>query len=349
VTATFGRLLREHRDGLGLTQRELAELSTLSERAIRDLEQGRARRPRPVTVRLLAGALGLRDGRRGAFEAAARRSGRTEFAPPAPVSGLVGRAAEVRVLAELLAADGDRVITVTGVSGVGKTRLAADVATRAPGTVLWCAPGAPLPGPLGDVLLVLDGVRAAPATVAELLGRHPRLRVLCTSAAPLGLPGERVVPLLPLAVPGPGEHELEAWPAVRLLLRHIRALDPAFRLDRHTADAVVVVCALTDGHPLALERAALSCALRSVHLVCQELAAVPFPGLGESLAALSPGDRCRLDRLAGMPGPWSVDEAETDPATVHTLLRHGLLRRTGVGRFQVLGLVRSARRQPVGA
>jgi hypothetical protein len=238
------------------------------------------------------------------------------------------------------------VITVTGVGGVGKTRLAVDVVARAAGTVLWCAPGAPLPGPLGDVLLVLDGVRAAPAAVAELLGRHPRLRVLCTSPAPLGLPGERVMPLLPLAVPGPAELDLEAWPSVRLLLRHIRALDPAFRLDRHTAGAVVGVCALTDGHPLALERAALSCALRSVHLVCQELAAGPFPGLRESLAALTPGDRCRLDLLAGMQGPWSVDEAGTEPATVHTLLRHGLLRRTGDGRFRVLGLVRSAGRQP---
>ncbi|GAA4445072.1 hypothetical protein GCM10023148_51990 [Actinokineospora soli] len=55
----FGRLLRRHRERVGLTQRELADLSTISVRAIRDLEQGRARKPRPDTVRLIADGLRL--------------------------------------------------------------------------------------------------------------------------------------------------------------------------------------------------------------------------------------------------------------------------------------------------
>ncbi|MFB9347507.1 MULTISPECIES: helix-turn-helix domain-containing protein [Streptomyces] len=67
----FGVLLRELRHRTGLTQKELADLAGLSIRAVRDLERGRVSRPRKETVRLLADALRLRDGRRAVFLAAA--------------------------------------------------------------------------------------------------------------------------------------------------------------------------------------------------------------------------------------------------------------------------------------
>ncbi|MFJ3904460.1 helix-turn-helix domain-containing protein [Streptomyces sp. NPDC090025] len=68
----FARLLRTFRSSAGLTQQQLADFATLSVRAIRDLEHGRAERPRRDTVRLLARALRLDPARTAEFEQAAR-------------------------------------------------------------------------------------------------------------------------------------------------------------------------------------------------------------------------------------------------------------------------------------
>ncbi|WDZ83440.1 helix-turn-helix domain-containing protein [Micromonospora cathayae] len=177
----FGLLVRQHRMRIGLTQRELADFSTVSVRAIRDLEQGRARRPRQDTVRLIADGLRLGLRARADLETAANQ-GRTSWAvkagyeadPPAPpiaTDVLLGREAETSVLVDELASGAERLVTVVGVAGVGRTRLALEVATRlhtADRTpVLWCPvtelPAAPRPG--GDRLTTL--VRAC---VGQLLG-----------------------------------------------------------------------------------------------------------------------------------------------------------------------------------
>ncbi|MBE1573518.1 helix-turn-helix domain-containing protein [Amycolatopsis roodepoortensis] len=70
----FGELLRRHRQSLGATQRLLAARSTVSVRAIRDLEHGRVSRPRRDTVRLIAAGLGLSGQARADFERAAASS-----------------------------------------------------------------------------------------------------------------------------------------------------------------------------------------------------------------------------------------------------------------------------------
>jgi transcriptional regulator with XRE-family HTH domain len=128
----FGVLLKSHRIRRGTTQRQLADLSTVSIRAIRDLELGRSRRPRRDTVRLIADGLGLGSRERARLEAAAddlRLIYGASFAPPpAPLDGLVGRDAEVEVLKKLLRSGGHRLVLVSGVGGVGKTRLTLAVA-----------------------------------------------------------------------------------------------------------------------------------------------------------------------------------------------------------------------------
>ncbi|MEO5878288.1 MAG: helix-turn-helix domain-containing protein [Streptosporangiaceae bacterium] len=136
----FGRLMRQHRLRIGLTQRELADFSTISVRAIRDLEQGKATRPRQDTVRLIAEGLRLGPRARVALEVAANRglAGRAlkeyyDSAPPAPPAALdpiVGRASETAVITDELGSGTERLVTIVGLGGTGKTRLALNVAHR---------------------------------------------------------------------------------------------------------------------------------------------------------------------------------------------------------------------------
>jgi tetratricopeptide (TPR) repeat protein/DNA-binding XRE family transcriptional regulator len=162
----FSALLREHRERLLLSQEELAARSGLSTRAIRYLEDGQVRRPRSMSVRLLADALGLAGRPRAAFELAAmgRRlevgsaagsgaqgpgppesgaivpgAAHASFSSPPPallpmtVPAFVGRQAEIASL-DLLVADGEAapvvICAVSGTAGVGKTALAVHWAHR---------------------------------------------------------------------------------------------------------------------------------------------------------------------------------------------------------------------------
>src|SRR5579863_8781281 len=141
----FGGLLRQLRAEAGLTQEELAEAATLSPRSVSDLERGINRTARKDTALLLAGALSLPGPVAELFVAAARGRGpaaqvlaATDGAAAGTVHGFVaaltsfvGRAEAVDEVAGLLG--GYRLVTVTGPGGVGKTRLAAEVARRVAG------------------------------------------------------------------------------------------------------------------------------------------------------------------------------------------------------------------------
>ncbi|GHH59216.1 BTAD domain-containing putative transcriptional regulator [Lentzea cavernae] len=177
---------------------------------------------------------------------------------PAPVGSFVGRDADLAALAGLLR--DNRLVTLTGFGGVGKTRLALTHAatvpqawfaeldsTAEPLAALDSALGpnplaAPVFSRLGTSLVVLDNcehvVDAAAALCVRLLAEAPDARVLATSREPLGIPGEVVHPVAPLDL----DH------AVRLFSSRVgSALD---------ADVVRRVCAALDGIPLALELAA---------------------------------------------------------------------------------------------
>ncbi len=145
----FGSRLRACRTLSGLSQQELAERSGLSIRAIGKLESGRTRWPYPASVGRLADALGLRDGERAEFTAAAERrlghgtgpvphhvGGRcTPRLLPALIPAFTGRADELMVLSRMLGEpDGPALITaVTGTAGAGKTALAVHWAHQAAG------------------------------------------------------------------------------------------------------------------------------------------------------------------------------------------------------------------------
>jgi predicted ATPase/DNA-binding NarL/FixJ family response regulator len=213
---------------------------------------------------------------------------------PRPRTSFVGREYEIAEARSLL--QGNRLLTLTGPGGCGKTRLAialaADVtdhfaqgvhfvslaAIRDPSLVpvsiaqgigLQDARGRSLLEHLsgyvgdGDVLLVLDNfeqVLAAGEFVSELLDATGRLRVLVTSRSPLHVSGEQEFPVPPLALPegGPGTAAaaVAACESVRLFAERAAASVPGFTLNDQNAGGVARIVDRLDGLPLAIELAA---------------------------------------------------------------------------------------------
>ncbi len=133
----FGALLKHYRQSAGLSQEALAEKAGLSVRAISDLERGVNRAPRYATLDLLAGALPLSVQQQDLLKAAARPeavipAGADASWPPAsiplPPTRLVGRERDLLQGLDLIRREGVRLLTLIGPSGVGKTRLAIQLA-----------------------------------------------------------------------------------------------------------------------------------------------------------------------------------------------------------------------------
>ena len=235
--------------------------------------------------------------------------------PPVALTSFVGRARDLTETRERLRAG--RLVTLTGVGGAGKSRLAVEVAAASrpefPGGT-WLVELAPLAQPglvapavaaalgvrerprrtlpdliadrLGDAgaLLVLDNCEHLLDETADLTDRLlracPRLRVLATSRERLGITGERLWPVGGLAVPPPGDTSLAAVAgsdSVRLLVERAAAVHPGFALTEATAGALAQICQRLDGLPLAIE-----------------LAAAAVPALGVERIAARLDDRFRL-------------------------------------------------------
>lgn len=228
---------------------------------------------------------------------------------PAPVSDFIGRETELRELGELLRHN--RLVTLVGTGGIGKTRLGLEAARatleRFPDGV-WLAELAPLTDPdlaasaintaLGlqtgagrwtserlaaalrgrRLLLVLDNcehvIGAAAREAETLLRAVPGACILATSQEPLGLDGECTYRLSPLEFPVEETAELAAalrHDAVRLFVARARAADPHFTLSERTAATVATICRRLDGIPLAIELAAARAATLGIEGLARRL------------------------------------------------------------------------------
>ena len=322
ASSLFGELLKRYRSSAGLTQDELAERAGLSARTISDLERGIKHRPHGYTVQRLVRALALGGEDQAWLEAAGRRFGvasrrddgwavddaetekqETEAAGllpatrlPVELTSFIGRERDLERVAALLRRPTIRLLTLTGPGGIGKTRLAVQVAGRVadvfpdgahfislaatadPAIVasviaasfgLTESAGHTVADTLKDhlrtkrLLLVLDNMEhlleAAPL-VAELLIACPHLTILVASRAVLRLEAEHYYAVPPLATPNLTHHspvdELRRCEAVALFVERARATKTDFDLSEQNATAVAEICKRLDGLPLAIELAA---------------------------------------------------------------------------------------------
>jgi predicted ATPase/DNA-binding CsgD family transcriptional regulator len=239
-----------------------------------------------------------RDNLRPPLELVPRPSGKP--APgsnlPTQLTPLIGRREEIKAVRGLLRRPEVRLVTLTGPGGVGKTRLALQIAddltaefadgvrfialasiwdpslvvsTMAKALGIKEAGQRPLlklmEAYLGDnqLLLLLDNfeqvAEAAPA-LTELLQSCLDVKVLVTSRERLHLSGEHEYPVPPLGLPEPDRHPspdaLSRYDAVALFVERAEAVKPDFRLDAENAEAVAEICRRLDGLPLAIKLAA---------------------------------------------------------------------------------------------
>jgi non-specific serine/threonine protein kinase len=337
-SSPFGERLRELRRAARLTQEELAERAGVTAAAIGAIERGIRVHAYRRTVDALAGALGLTGEDRDAFRSLVAPPPRSGLLPvpaagtmlPEHLTAFIGRG---RVLARVrLLLERERLVTLAGPAGVGKTRLGMEAAASARpvfadgarmadlGQVLEAglvgyviarslgllprSPGSPLPviaARIGDarVLLIFDNcehvLHEAAEAATSLLARCPNLVILATSRVPLHVPGEVVVPVDPLT------------PRESAALFKARAAAAAgYRPGGADRQAARQLLDQLDGLPLSIELAAAALrAFTPVQVLAQLEASLSGLALGSRVAA--PRHRS-LESAIG----WSYDLLDAD-------------------------------------
>jgi predicted ATPase len=253
----------------------------------------------------------------------------------------LGRERELEDLQDLLGAN--RLVTLTGPGGIGKTSLAVELARAGAGMFpdgawfvaldsvpdpamvsaviartlgLFDGPDRPATDGLGryladrSTLLVIDNfehVVEAAGEVGAILRASPGTRILVTSRAPLHIAGEQEYPVRPLAVAGdPGELDgADGDAARRLFIERARSVRPGWDADSEAA-IVDAICTLLDGLPLGIELAAARASLLPLAAIRDRLAAnLPLPGSGRRDV---PDRQRTLDGAIG----WSYDLLTAD-------------------------------------
>ena len=203
-------------------------------------------------------------------------SGKTRLATETART-LLGELPDGAWLVELAAIGADGDVAQATLTGLGLRDALLGEAANAAGTA--AAPTDRLISALRgrEVLLILDNcehvIESAAAFAHRVLGECRRLRILATSREPLGITGEALWPVEPLALPDvhAGRAEMESSPAVRLLRDRAGAVRRDFTLDVRTLPTTVRVCRALDGMPLAIELAAASLRTMSIDQLAHRL------------------------------------------------------------------------------
>jgi predicted ATPase/DNA-binding SARP family transcriptional activator len=249
---------------------------------------------------------------------------------PSPPTPLLGREDELAALADLVRKD-TRLVTLTGIGGIGKTRLALELVRRLapefqhgsavvtlatlrePALVARTILDALAIREVGqdpeevlieelkgtELLLLVDNfeqVLPAAGSIARLLDSSPGLKVIVTSRAPLRVAAEREFPVPPLA-----DDE-----AAELFIARAQSADPNFALSERNAGAVAEICARLEGLPLAIELAAARTKLLPPVALLSRL--------GNRLELLTGGrrDAPQHQQTLRMTLDWSYDLLEPD-------------------------------------
>jgi len=355
---SFGEWLKRRRSALGLTQEQLALKINCSTSALRKFES-EERRPSTEVVEQLADIFNIPPDERKSFLRFARgdwqaisdgdtqetpwRASKADAVPrsnlPASTTSFIGREKERDEIIHLMAKS--RLVTLTGVGGIGKSRLSIQTASALlndfpDGT--WLVELAPLADPalvsqiivntLGlleqanrspqtiltdflqskHALLILDNcehlIQACAQLVEMLLRACPDLKILATSREALNIAGESLYLVPTLTIPDSLNATLDSLSeseAVQLFLERAQSTLTGFALTEENAPAITQVCRQLDGIPLALELAAARVKLLRV----EEIAA----GLDDRFGLLTSGSRTALPRHQTLQAliDWSHD------------------------------------------
>lgn len=319
----------------------------------------------------------------------------TGYDLPTPVTTLIGRDTEMWEVGDLLATPGCRLVSLVGPGGIGKTRLALELAHAhasqgADGAVFVALVTAhsrqqmivaiadalhlPLHGPDAleaqvrrglrerNLLLVLDNVEQLPeagAVIADLLSAAPHLTVLATSRTRLQVAGEWVYEVHGLAVPASAE--ATDAPASACFLRIARQAGAHLALDAGEREALLRICRLVEGMPLALVLAAGWTPALSLPEIAQEIdrgidllttSAPDAPARHRSMRAvcdaswdlLTADERETFRRLSVFHGSFDRDAAAAVAGAtlpvLAALLVKSLIRRSSDGRYGLHELLR---------
>lgn len=245
---------------------------------------------------------------------------------PVQLTTFIGRERELTGVSDLLISA--RLVTLLGPGGTGKTRLAAEASGRigarfADGvrfvSLAAVTDPALVPSAIGQALGILEAGRGfepvstrladflrqkemllvidnfeqlipAAGVLADLLRAAPNVRLLVTSRTVLGIAGEHVYRVPPLALPDPARpvspQALAAFEAVSLFVQRAAAVRPGFTVTSENAPAIAEICVRLDGLPLAIELAASRVRILSPQAILARL-----------------GDRLRLLQREGVDAP----------------------------------------------
>jgi predicted ATPase/transcriptional regulator with XRE-family HTH domain len=307
---SFGNWIKRRRKALDMTQKELAQRVGCSDSLIFKIESDE-RRPSRQIAELLAKHLEIPSDQRDLFLKVARQektidgldplSGSKPASVPHPYHSnmpisptpLIGREHETDMIIKQLSDPDCRMLTLTGPGGVGKTRLAIEIAHQleaefSDGVFFLSLAGTSSPESIIPILAAeLDMVFSGPADpkvqvinhlrnketvlvfdnfehllsggslLGEILAQTPKVKMLLTSREQVHLQWEWIFEIQGLPIPDDVYLEaLETNSATALFLQRARQTSQTFLLDDEEASALVRICKLVDGLPLAIELAA---------------------------------------------------------------------------------------------